>query len=94
VFAALLGYNPCGRCSDPQGPDPASKANVDTLTGKTFFPHLISGPIHHGIVVVFGAAAAMATLGALVSLMRGGKYFAETTADSVRGLNNPLGSLA
>ena len=26
------------------------------LTGRAFFPHLISGPFHQGLTVVFGAA--------------------------------------
>ena len=27
-----------------------------TLTGKQFFPHLIAGPFHHGLVIVFSMA--------------------------------------
>ena len=49
-------------------------ANAATLTGKEFFPHLISQPFHHGLVVVFTAAALMMLVGALASLFRGGKY--------------------
>lgn len=30
--------------------------NVATLTGKQFFPNLISGPFHHGLVIVFSMA--------------------------------------
>ena len=49
--------------------------NVATLTGKTFFPHLISQPFHHGLVVVFLAAAIMAVIAAIVSAMRGSQYY-------------------
>ena len=49
-------------------------ANAATLTGKEFFPQLISQPFHHGLVVVFTAAALMMLVGALASLFRGGKY--------------------
>jgi len=33
---------------------PASSVSV--LTGHTFFPQLISGPFHHGLVIVFSVA--------------------------------------
>ena len=49
-------------------------ANSATLTGKEFFPQLISQPFHHGLVVVFTAAALMMLIGALASMFRGGKY--------------------
>jgi hypothetical protein len=48
-------------------------ANVATLTGKQFFPHLISGPFHHGLMIVFTAAALMSLCGAAVSWTRGKK---------------------
>ena len=40
------------RCSSPG-------VNADVLTGKTFFPQLITEPFHTGLVVVFIAAAVM-----------------------------------
>ena len=48
--------------------------NADHLTGKTFFPDLISGPFHTGLVVVFVAAAIMMLLGALASVFNPGRY--------------------
>jgi MFS family permease len=75
LFAAFLGFNPVARLLGPSGTlDTLPRASADTLTGKEFFPHLISGPFHQGLVVVFGAAAAMMVLGALFSLMRGAAY--------------------
>ncbi len=74
VFAAMLGYNPVQNLLAPTGllrTLPA--ANVATLTGKTFFPNLISAPFHHGLTIVFTAAALMAVCGAAVSWMRGKK---------------------
>lgn len=44
------------------------------LTGKSFFPDLISGPFHSGLVVVFVAAAAMMLIGALASVFNPGRY--------------------
>ena len=72
LFAAFLGYNPIAHLLGPTGvlgELPAS--NVATLTGREFFPRLISEPFHDGLVVVFGAAAAMTVVGALASLLRG-----------------------
>ncbi len=45
------------------------------LTGRQFFPHLISAPFHHGLVIVFTAAAIMSVTGALVSLLRGKQFY-------------------
>ena len=52
---------------------PAS--HVATLPGKQFFPELISQPFHHGLVIVFTAAAIMSVTGAVVSMLRGRQYY-------------------
>jgi hypothetical protein len=52
---------------------PAGRAAV--LTGHEFFPLLIAGPFHHGLIIVFTAAAAMSLVGAAVSLLRGGQFY-------------------
>ncbi|NYJ05923.1 MFS transporter [Petropleomorpha daqingensis] len=75
LFAAFLGYNPIQRLLGPTGAlDQVSAHQAATLTGGEFFPQLISGPFHSGLVVVFTAAAAMSVIGALASLLRGGRY--------------------
>jgi MFS family permease len=72
VFAAMLGYNPVQNLLAPTGLLRTLPAHsVAVLTGKQFFPHLISGPFHRGLVIVFIAAAVMSVLGAAVSWMRG-----------------------
>ncbi|HKD97741.1 MAG TPA: MFS transporter [Micromonosporaceae bacterium] len=73
LFAAFLGYNPLATLLGPGGANvlqhlPA--ANADKLTGKEFFPGLISGPFHHGLIVVFTAAAIMTLIGAAASLIQ------------------------
>ena len=74
VFAAMLGYNPVANLLAPSGLlHTLPAANVATLTGKTFFPQLIAAPFHHGLTIVFTAAALMAVAGAGVSWMRGKK---------------------
>jgi hypothetical protein len=50
---------------------------VAVLTGNQFFPHLISAPFHHGLIIVFTAAALMSVIGAVVSLLRGGQFYYE-----------------
>jgi MFS family permease len=73
LFAAFLGYNPLAELLGPSGVlANLPAANVATLTGKEFFPQLISSPFHHGLVVVFLAAAAMMAVGAIASLWDNG----------------------
>jgi MFS family permease len=72
LFAAFLGANPVAHLLGPTGAlDGLPAANRDTLTGTRFFPELISGPFHHGLVTVFTSAAVLAVIAALASLLRG-----------------------
>jgi MFS family permease len=70
LFAAFLGYNPIGELLGPQVLGALPPANAANLTGLQFFPRLISGPFHDGLVIVFWLAIAMAVVGALASLLR------------------------
>ena len=64
VFAALLGYNPVQHLLKPSGVlRRCRRDNVAALTGRHFFPTLIAGPFHHGLVIVFTAAALMSFIG-------------------------------
>ncbi len=75
LFAAFLGYNPIQSLLGPSGVlDQLSPSNAAALTGQEFFPQLISGPFHSGLVVVFLAAAAMSVIAAVASFSRGKKY--------------------
>ncbi len=86
LFAAFLGYNPIQSLLGPTGVlSSISPADAATLTGKEFFPQLISGPFHHGLVVVFGAAALMSLIGAIASFRRGGKYVHDDGAPAIAG---------
>jgi MFS family permease len=76
LFSALLGYNPVKSMLAPTGALAQIPArNAAVLTGNEFFPHLISGPFHHGLDIVFTAAIAMSVLGALISLLRGKQFY-------------------
>jgi MFS family permease len=75
LFAAFLGFNPLKSLLGPTGElDRLPPANAARLTGHEFFPRLISAPFHHGLVVVFTAAAVMTLVGAMASLFRGSRY--------------------
>ncbi len=87
LFAAFLGDNPIEqlmRQVDPQQLRPGSGVDVANLTGRTFFPNLISGPFMHGLLIAFGASIVMLLIAAGASLMRGEKYVhAEAHHDTV-----------
>ncbi|MGA9373497.1 MAG: MFS transporter [Mycobacterium sp.] len=74
LFAAFLGYNPIGELLGPSGALQAPGVNAEVLTGKTFFPELITEPFHSGLTVVFLAAAAMMLIGAVASMFSAGRY--------------------
>ncbi|WP_185934636.1 MFS transporter [Mycolicibacterium hodleri] len=82
LFAAFLGYNPMGELLGPSGALTQPGVNADVLTGKTFFPQLITEPFHSGLSVVFIAAAVMMLLGAAASLFNPGRYGSEAGADN------------
>jgi hypothetical protein len=78
LFAAFLGYNPIRSALAPTGVLrhlPAS--HVALLTGKSFFPQLISQPFHHGLVIVFSTAMALLLIAAGASALRGGRFVYE-----------------
>jgi MFS family permease len=84
LFSALLGYNPIKGLLAPTGVlAKLSPANASVLTGRQFFPHLISAPFHHGLVIVFSAAIAMSVTGALISFLRGKQFYYSDDADAV-----------
>jgi MFS family permease len=89
LFAAVLGVNPLQHllaASRVLSSLPA--AAQQTITGREFFPDLISGPFHQGLVVVFTVAGGLSVLAALASLLRGGRPLPVSTtptADRGRG---------
>src|SRR6478735_537589 len=82
LFAAFLGYNPIAELLAPSGALQDPGVNAELLTGKTFFPDLITEPFHSGLVVVFAAAAVMMVIGAVASLFNPGRYGTEPNADN------------
>ena len=70
LFAAFLGYNPIQQLLGPDLLGQLPTANAHRLIGREFFPHLISGPFHDGLVVVFTLAIVMSLVAAAASLIR------------------------
>ena len=64
---------PCSTCRTQQ---------AATLTGTTFFPQLISGPFHDGLVVVFVAATMMMLIAAVASFATGREETARAKPDA------------
>jgi MFS family permease len=74
LFAAFLGFNPIQQLVGPHVLAGLSAQNRAILTGRSFFPHLISPPFRAGLHEAFAFAIVACLLAALASLMRGGRY--------------------
>jgi len=76
LFAAFLGYNPMQMLLGPALAQlPPQRAAF--LTGKTFFPDLISGPFMHGMHITFVFSLVMMLVAAGASWLRGKRYVYE-----------------
>jgi MFS family permease len=75
LFAAFLGYNPMGQLIPADVLQALPSDAVATLTGKTFFPELMSGPFKHGLVFAFTFSALLYLVAAAAS-WRGGSWVA------------------
>ncbi len=72
LFAAMLGVNPVHYLLSRYGAlSSLTPGDRNLLTGREFFPSLMSGPFHSGLVVVFAVSAVLGVIAAIVSLMRG-----------------------
>ena len=73
LFASFLGYNPMQQLLGPVLPH-LSHAHASYLTGRTFFPQLMSRPFSDGLHEAFDFAIAACLVAAAASWLRGGKY--------------------
>jgi len=86
LFAAFLGYNPVHTLLAPTGIlHHLPSRNVAVLTGKQFFPRLISGPFHHGLIIVFAMAAFVLVIAAILALRHGGAEVIKERAAAENG---------
>ncbi len=73
LFAAFLGYNPIGHLLGPGALHALTAHQRAVLTGRSFFPHLISAPFRNGLHEAFAFAIVACLIAAAASLMRGGR---------------------
>jgi MFS family permease len=73
LFASFLGYNPMQQLLGPVLPH-LSHAHATYLTGRTYFPQLMSKPFSDGLHEAFDFAIAACLIAAAASWLRGGKY--------------------
>ena len=74
LFASLLGCNPVQTLLRPAALAKLPPSDAAYLTGRGFFPALISGPFADGLAVAFGFTIVACLVAALASALRGGKY--------------------
>ena len=70
LFAAFLGYNPMQQLLGPLLKS-LPHAHAAYVSGREFFPHLISTPFHDGLGVAFGFAIAASVIAAVASALTG-----------------------
>ncbi len=74
LFAAFLGYNPIQHLLGSHALTSLSAHSQALLTGRSFFPHLISAPFRDGLHEAFAFAILACLIAAAASLLRGGRY--------------------
>jgi MFS family permease len=74
LFAAFLGYNPIQHLAGAHVLGSLSAHAHAIVTGRAFFPQLISGPFRSGLHAAFAFAIVACLVAAVASLFRGGVY--------------------
>jgi MFS family permease len=74
LFAAFLGYNPMQHLLGAHTLSALPHATASLLTGKSFFPHLISAPFGAGLHAAFDFSIACCLMAAAASWSRGKRY--------------------
>ncbi len=77
LFAAFLGYNPIKSLLGSGVLSHLSAHNQAVLTGRSFFPQLISSPFRNGLHAAFAFAIVACLVAAVASALRGGIYHHE-----------------
>jgi MFS family permease len=92
LFAAFLGYNPMQQLLGPELKHlPADRASY--LTGRGFFPHLITQPFHNGLVIAFCFAIVACVVAAIASMLTKGQKSAEheSLGSELAGVSGEVG---
>ena len=93
LFAAFLGYNPMQQLLGPLlGHLPSAHAAY--VTGREFFPNLITQPFHDGLGVAFGFAIAASVIAAIASGLTGRTKPAAESQAPAESLGSELAAVA
>ena len=80
LFAAFLGYNPVQHLVGTHVLAQLSVTNASVLTGREFFPQLISGPFAAGLHQAFTFSLLVCLVAAVASWSRGRRLIIEESA--------------
>jgi MFS family permease len=89
LFAAFLGYNPIQHLTGAHVLASLSPASRAALTGRAFFPHLISAPFRSGLHAAFAFAFIACLIAAAASLLRGARYEHVEAFEALRPREEP-----
>lgn len=78
LFASLLGYDPMKSLLGQSVISHLPAASAATVSGRDFFPTLLTKPFSDGLTIAFTFGAIACALAAVASLLRGGKYVHST----------------
>jgi len=93
LFAAFLGYNPMQQLLGPLLSHLPS-AHAAYVTGREFFPNLITQPFHDGLGVAFGFAIAASVIAAVASGLTGRTKPAAEPQAPAESLGSELAAVA
>ena len=93
LFAAFLGYNPMQQLLGPLLAHLPS-AHAAYVTGREFFPNLITQPFHDGLGVAFGFAIAVSVIAAIASGLTGRTKPAAESQTPAESLGSELAAVA
>jgi MFS family permease len=74
LFAAFLGYNPIQHLIGPAALSHLTSAQRAIVSGRSFFPGLITAPFRSGLHAAFDFAIGASLVAAAASWTRGGRY--------------------
>jgi len=93
LFAAFLGYNPMQSLLGPLVSH-LTPAHAAYVTGRDFFPNLITAPFHDGLGVAFGFAIAASVIAVIASALTGKPVIAPEEEPRPETLGSELAAVA
>ncbi|MBV8220555.1 MAG: hypothetical protein JO325_18980 [Solirubrobacterales bacterium] len=94
LFAAFLGYNPIQHLLGSSVVSHLPAHTQAVITGRSFFPQLISGPFRNGLHEAFAFAIVACLIAAVASWSRGQRYVDSGAPVAVTGATNGAGVAA